>query len=323
MASRSTEPTVLQQCTGFAGSLLWYLSSLMPSRFRWVAGGTIGTILYYLHGERRRITQCNLELCFPEKSKSQCAQIALQSFQFAGRGVLSWGFAMFASDKRIRREVTWHGEETLNNYLKTKKSLILLCPHFVSPMLTLRSVGLLSPAVSMYKPPVNPIFDMGYHCALSGKKSKYRWLNWIYRKRSHNHIDMVSSSGKMLPFYRALKQGIPFFYLPDQNAKREAHRVFTPFFNVPAATYTSLTRFGQYTSARIFLCFSIMKPSAKGYELYTEQLAEDFITGDAEQDARRLNKTIETLVRRVPEQYFWLHRRFKTRPPGEPSVYPD
>ncbi len=300
---------------------MWYLSSLMPSQLRWITGGAIGTILYYFHGERRRITQRNLELCFPEKSHAQCARIALQSFRFAGRGVLSWGFALFASDKKIQQEVTWHGKETLSNYLQTKQPLILLCPHFVSPMLTLRTIGLLTPAISMYQPPVNPIFDMGYQCALGGTKTKYRWLNWIYHKRTQNHIDMKSSSGDMLPFYRALKRGIPFFYLPDQNAKSRAHRVFTPFFNVPAATYTSLTRFGQYPNARVFLCFSIMKSSTDGYELHTEQLPEDFISGNAEHDARRLNKTIETLVRRVPEQYFWLHRRFKTRPPGQPSVY--
>ena len=321
MARRSTEPTFKHHLTGLFGSLLWFFGGRLPGRLRWIVGGACGVALYYLHRSRRSIVERNIELCFPEKTKEDIDNISRQAFLFAGRGVFSWGFALFSSDKAIARQIDWHGKETLVNFLKTDKPLILLCPHFVSPMLTLRAVGLLSPVVSMYEPPVNPIFNLGYKCALNGQKTTIPWLNWIYRKRSANSINMYSSRGSMLPFFRALKQNVPFFFLPDQNAGRKGHHVFAPFFGVPAATYTSLTRFSQYNGARIFLCFSIMQFKARGYEIHITQLPKDFISGDPQTDAHKLNETIEKLVQQSPEQYFWLHRRFKTRPHGESSIY--
>ena len=321
MTHPSTEPGLQDRIFGFVGSVFWYCTSKLPARMRWHLGGLLGTALYALHAGRKAIVKRNLELCFPEVPEENRDLIALEAFRYAGRGVLSWGFALFARERRIRKEVVWHGRDTLKAYLETKQPLILLCPHFVTPMLTLRVVGQLSSVVAMYEPPRNPIFDLGYHCALTGIKSRFRWLNRIYRKRGDHSIRMQSSKGSMRPFYNAMKEGIPFFFLPDQNAKRPDHTVFVPFFGVTAATYTSLTRFVKYRNARVFLCFSVMKTDGRGYELHTEQLPRDFVVGDEIEDAIKLNATVEKLIRRAPEQYFWMHRRFKTRPKGEPPIY--
>ena len=321
MGRRYTEPKLQDHIFGLIGTLFWYSAGLLPSKWRWHLGGVLGSLLYLLNSNRRNVVKRNLELCFPEMSQIDRDHVAMQVFRFAGRGLLSWGFALFASDDRIKKEISWHGRETLETYLDSGKPVILLCPHLVSPMLTLRAIGELTPVVSMYEPPRNPIFDQGYHCALNGNQTKYGWVNRLYRKRGRHSIQMISSLGSMRPFYKALDKGTPFFLLPDQNAKRPAHRVFVPFFGVNAATYTSLTRFVRYRNARVFLCFSVMNADGSGHELHTEQLPEEFISGDLEEDARRLNATIEKLVRRAPEQYFWLHKRFKTRPPGEPSIY--
>ena len=270
---------------------------------------------------RRNVVHRNLELCFPEKSQSERDHILRESFKSAGRGIFSWGFALFASEQRLDREIVWHGHETLQNFLNSNESAILLCPHFVTPMLTLRAIGRITPVIAMYLPPRNPVFDDGYHCALTGIKSKHKWLNRLYRKRGQHNIKMVSAIRNMKPFYRALQRSVPFFYLPDRNANIAAHTVFAPFFGVEAATYCSLTRFAMFRQSRIFLCYAVMLSDASGYELHTELLPKNFVTGDLETDAENLNNTIEKLVRRLPEQYFWLHRRFKTRPKGEPPIY--
>ncbi|MDE0309799.1 MAG: lysophospholipid acyltransferase family protein [Acidiferrobacterales bacterium] len=316
-----TEPHLKHKFFGLFGSIFWYCSSKLPGRLRWHLGGVLGSALFVLHKDRKSVVMRNLELCFPEVSADERNRTALETFRYAGRGILSWGFALFARQRRIHKEVEWHGRETLNTHLGTGEPLILLCPHFVTPMLTLRSIGELSPVVAMYEPPKNPIFDMGYHCALTGIQSSFGWLNFLYRKRGEHEIRMCSSKGSMRPFFDAMKNGIPFFFLPDQNAKNLKHMVFAPFFGVPAATYTSMSRFIRFRMPRVFLCFSVIKDGGSGYELHTELLPEDFFVGDETEDAQRLNATVEKLIRRAPEQYFWLHRRFKARPAGEPPIY--
>lgn len=316
-----TEPTLKQKIFGLSGSLVWYCGSLLPVRLRWALGDTIGIVLYYLVRSRRKVVERNLELCFPEKSNAERKHIARQTFRNTGRGFLSWGFALFASSRRIEKEAKWRGRDTFEAFIKLNRPVILLCPHFVTPMLTLRLIGHLSPVVSMYRAPRNPVFDMGYHCALTGIESNISWINRIYQKRGDHDIRMVPSRGNMRPFYKALDSATPFFYLPDQNANKLSHATFAPFFGVPASTYTSLTRFAQFRNARIILCHTVMSSNHRCYEMHTELLPEDFITGDSQSDAERLNQTIEKMVRQAPDQYFWIHKRFKTRPQGEAPIY--
>lgn len=321
MANHPTEPTRRQKVFGLIGSLIWYCISLLSLRVRWAVGSVIGTALYFLAHTRRKIVLRNFELCFPEKSVAERKQLAMRTFRNTGRGFLSWGFALFASQRRINQEVEWQGRDTFQAFVELNRPVILLCPHFVTPMLTLRSIGALTPVVSMYRPPRNPLFDEGYHCALTGIESQNPWINRIYRKRGGHNIRMIPSHDNMRPFYQALERGTPFFYLPDQNANKPAHATFAPFFGVPASTYTSLTRFAQFRNARILLCHTIMSEQRKCYEMRTEMLPEDFISGDRQDDAARLNRLIESLARQAPDQYFWMHRRFRNRPPGEPPIY--
>ena len=321
MANPPTDITRKQKFFGLVGSVFWLVAGLSPQRIRGWLGDAIGLVLYATARSRRKIVARNLELCFPEQTAVARMKTTRKIFRNAGCGFLSWGFALFASEQRITQVVDWHGKETFEKFLKLKRPVILLCPHLVSPMLTLRMVGTVSPVVSMYRQPRNSIFDMGYHCALTGIKTNIKWLNRIYRQRGTHDIKMVPSQGSMRPFFRAMTNGVPFFYLPDLNANKPLHSTFAPFFGVQASTFTSLTRFAQFRNARIVLCYSIMSTKRKGYEMHTESLPHDFITGDQQVDAERLNEVVEKIVRRTPEQYFWLHRRFATRPEGEPPIY--
>lgn len=316
-----TEPTLKQRVFGLSGSLVWFCGSLLPVRAQWILGDAVGIVLYCLVRSRRKVVERNLELCFPEKSEVDRKHMARQTFRNSGRGLLSWGFALFASQRRVEKEVRWRGRDTFEAFIKLGRPVILLCPHFVTPMLTLRLIGNRTQVVSMYRPPRNPVFDMGYHCALTGIESNISWINRIYRKRGSHNIRMVSSRGEMRSIYKALDKAIPFFYLPDQNANKIQHATFAPFFGVAASTFTSLTRFAQFRNARIILCHTTMSSSRRRYEMHTELLPEDFISGDAQTDSERLNQSVERLVRQAPDQYFWIHKRFKTRPQGEPPIY--
>ena len=321
MAHRPTEPTLKQKIYALSGSLVWYCASLLPLRVRWLLGDALGTALYWLVAARRKVVKRNIELCFPEKPNSEQKRLARAVFRNAGRGILGWGFALFANPRRIQQEVRWLGRDSFQAFVKLKRPVILLCPHFVSPMLTLRTIGAVTPVVSMYRPPRNPLIDMGYHSALTGIESNNHLINRIYRKRGSHEIDMISSHGNMRPFYKALQRATPFFYLPDQNANKPNHATFAPFFGVPAATFTSLTRFAKFSNARIMLCHTVMSEKHRRYEMRTELLPEDFISGDPHADAVRLNQMLESLVRETPDQYFWLHKRFAGRPAGEPPIY--
>ncbi len=294
---------------------------MLPPKIRWYIAIALGKFVFHLDRRQRKIVERNLELCYPEMPENDRKDLSSRAFRSAALGLFIWGFGLFASDKRLLREVSWHGRQTMEEFLKSNQPVVLLSPHFFSPLIVVRTMSLITPLVVMYKPPVNPIIDLAYHCAFEGRLTPYRWVNWLFKKRGKNVVKMRSSRGSMRPFFRALDQKIPFFYLPDQNPTSKSHTVFAPFFGVPAATYTSLTRFVQFRNARVFLCFGLFVKDGKGIEIHTELLPKNFITGDLEIDAIRLNKTIERLIRSAPEQYFWLYKRFKTRPEGEPPIY--
>lgn len=321
MARRRTEPTHLDSLTSLLGSLYWISASLLPAKVRWHAGSLLGMTIYCLLPSRRHVVQRNLEICFPEMTPNERKRNIVQAFKYAGRGILSWGFAMFAKESRVRKEITWEGREYLEQLIRSQRPVILLHPHFTAPLITLRAIGQLSDVVAMYKPPKNPIFDMGFKCSMEGLQSNIRWVNVLYRKRSNNAIKLIPSYGNMRPIYRAMKNATPFFFLPDQNSTSKKHSEFVPFFGVTASTYSSLTRFVQFANAEVVMCYSSILDKGKGYLVTIEPLPENLIQGFAKEDATRMNMEIEKHVQRQPLQYFWLHKRFKSRPPGEPSLY--
>ena len=321
MARRRTEPTLLDFLTSLLGSLFWLSASLLPAKARWYAGSLLGMTFFYLLPARRHVVRRNLEICFPDMTPNERERNTVQVFKFAGRGFLSWGFALFAKESRIRKEITWEGRDYLEQLIRSKRPVILLHPHFTAPLITLRAIGQLSNVVAMYKPPKNPIYAMGYKCSMEGLQSNIRWVNVLYRKRGKHSIKMIPSFGNMRPFYRALKDATPFFFLPDQNSSSTKHSEFVPFFGVSASTYSSLTRFAQFANADVVMCYSSILDKGKGYLVKIESLPEDLIQGIAKEDTTRMNMEIEKRVQRLPLQYFWLHKRFKSRPPGEPSLY--
>ena len=219
-----------------------------------------------------------------------------------GRSVLERSILWWASRERVMRLVRIVG---LERVLALKgQPLILLAPHFV---------GLDAGCTRL-----TCEIDMAGIYAIQ-KDAFFNALLLSGRTR-FGHQRAISRQEGVRPALAALKEGIPFYYLPDQDyGPRDA--IFVPFFAASAATITGLSRMTRLTGARVLPCVTRMLPGGAGYELRCHPVWENFPSGDDAADARRMNAFIEERVREMPEQYFWTHKRFKTRPPGEAKWY--
>jgi KDO2-lipid IV(A) lauroyltransferase len=284
-----------------AVAALWALHFLpLPILAR--LGSAFGDLLYGLGRERRRVCLTNLARCFPEMAESERKLMARAHFRAFARAVLERSLLWWASRERISRLVRVSGLEHV--LAERGRPLLLLAPHFVG-------------------------LDAGF-TRLSCEVD----MAGIYARQKSAAMDAAllrgrTRFGRQLGFSRqdgvrrailAIKEGIPFYYLPDLDyGPRDA--VFVPFFGVPAATITGLPRMARLTGARVVPCISRMLPGGAGYELRCYPAWENFPSDDIVADTRRMNAFIEERVREMPEQYFWTHKRFKTRPPGEAKWY--
>jgi KDO2-lipid IV(A) lauroyltransferase len=289
--------------TRFGIALLHVLYRLLPTPALGRLGEAFGLLLYVLATSRRAIGATNLRLCFPELSERARRRLLLAHFRALGRASLLEAVSWWGSREEVERLVRLEGQEHFQAHVG--QPLILLTPHFVG--LNLGGVRLtLLPHrfASMYSHIRNPYLDRMVRHA---------------RSRFGQSV-LVSRHEGIKPALRAIRAGMPFYYLPDQDfGQRDA--IFVPFFGVPAATVTALPRLARITGAKVVPC--IVRQEGSGYVARLLPAWEDFPSDDVESDTRRMNAFIEEQVRQMPEQYFWLHRRFKTRPAGEPSLYPE
>jgi KDO2-lipid IV(A) lauroyltransferase len=229
----------------------------------------------------------------------------LRHFQALGRGMLEHGLLLWASPERLRRIIRFKGEEYLRDLVQAGTPVILLAPHFIGLNMGGIRVGMSFDSVSMYaRQKRNPVLNSRL------LRGRMRFGNQILLSRQDGVRGVI----------RAMKYGRPFYYLPDMDYGRE-DAIFVPFFGVEAATITGLSRLARLTGARVLPCVTRMLPGGAGYELEIGEAWENFPTADVEADTRRMNSWIEGVVRTMPEQYYWVHRRFKTRPVGQARPY--
>ena len=279
------------------------VSALMPLPLSWLLGSVFGQVLYYLHGPRRRVALRNIVACFPELDARAQRRLSRRHFRALGAASLTFGIGWWASDARLRRLTCYRHREYLERALAAKRPVILLAPHFIGLEMGGMRIALEYPMVSMYKRAKNPLFD-----------------RFMRRGRERYGLVMVERNAELRPMIRLLRAGRPFYYLPDQDPGRRGS-VFAPFFNIPAATVTALSRIAQLAGAVVIPCFTRQLPYGQGYEVIFKSPLEGFPSGDALLDATRMNQAIEEGVRAMPEQYFWVHKRFKTRPDNELRFY--
>ena len=184
------------------------------------------------------------------------------------------------------------------------RPVLLLAPHFIGLDAGGVGIAMRFDSVSIYAVQSNAVFD---RLLLRG------------RRRFGDQL-LLSRNESVRTSVRAMKAGRPLYYLPDMDF-RSRDSIFVPFFGVQAATITGLSRLARLAGAAVVPCVTRILPGAEGYIVTVGEPWQDFPSEDVEADTRRMNAWIETAVRTMPEQYYWVHRRFKTRPPGEPRPY--
>jgi KDO2-lipid IV(A) lauroyltransferase len=285
----------------FALALFW-LVALLPLRLLVPLGSGLGMLVYWLAWERRRVVRTNLRLCFPQMPDRDREKLSRRHFRAFGRTVLEHGILWWGSEARIRSLVAFEGREHLDREIG--KPLIVLAPHFVG--LDMGGIRISSEydMMSMYSHQKNAALD--------------RIL--LHGRTRFGESVLVSRQDGLRPVIRGLRKGVAFFYLPDMDLGPK-DSVFVPFFGVPTATVTGLSRLARMTGAKIVPCVTRQLPGTGGYVTRFYPAWENFPGASVVEDTARMNAFIEEVARAMPEQYYWLHKRFKTRPPGQARFY--
>ena len=284
------------------GLAAMWLLHFLPLALLARAGESLGMLFYALGRERRRVCLLNLERCFPGLSANERVALAKRHFRALGRSLLERGILWWSPRETILRLVRIKGFEHLRALKGTP--VILLAPHFVALDTGFARLACEIDAASIY----------------SKQKSDAMNRVLLAGRTRFGSQRLFSRQDGVRPALAALKEGLPFYYLPDQDyGPRDA--IFVPFFGVPAATITGLSRLAKLAGASVVPCVTRMLPDGEGYELACYPAWEGFPTEDAAADTCRMNAFIEERVREMPEQYLWTHKRFKTRPAGEARWY--
>ncbi len=284
------------------GVFIFWLIHFLPFRLIVALGNTLGALAYILAGERRRIGEINLKLCFPAMDEAARRELLRAHFRLFMRGLIERSILWWSSAARINALIRVEGGEHFEAV--RGQPMILLTPHFVGMDAGGQWVAQQVDTVCMY----------------ANQKSVYlTQLLKDKRARFRNQRLFARQEG-LRPIIKGMRDNLPFIYPPDQD-QGVKDGAFIPFFGVPAATMTSLPRIAQMTGAKVVPCITRVLPGGAGYVLTFYPAWENYPSGDDIADARRMNEFIEQRVLEMPEQYFWLHKRFKTRPEGEASYY--
>jgi KDO2-lipid IV(A) lauroyltransferase len=282
---------------------LWRLVTVLPYRVLLFLGQIIGLFLYLLPTRRKHIARINIDLCFPELNESDKKLLLKDNFRSMGIALMEVGMAWWWSKERLQKLVTIEGLENLER--PTNKGVILLGMHFTT--LEIGGAALTSTIEidGMYKSHSNPVYDF---IQLKGRVS-------------HN-IDGCSLFDRkdMRGTLKCLKAGRVLWYLPDQDYGLK-QSLFAPFFGIQAATVHATSKMAKKTNAAVIPVTFIRLADAKGYKVCIDPALENFPSDDSLFDTTRINQLIEKCVRQQPEQYLWVHRRFKNRPNGEKDYY--
>lgn len=274
------------------------LLSLLPLPVLAILGRVIGWLFYYLGASRRKVAYKNIRVCFPEFTEQQCKEINRQHYYLAGQSIFTVPMNWWISKKRFNKLVTIKGREAYDQALADNKNIILLAPHFAALDVAGLRLAQERPMLTMYQYAKNGLVD-----------------EIVKRGRLRYGGVLVERKEPLRNTIKAIRKGHPFYYLPDQDAGRKG--VFVPFFHELASTYSVLGKFATMTNAVVIPCRTRAKPWGQGYEVVLGQALRNFPSGDDVQDTTVMNQAVADLIRPNPEQYFWVHKRFKTRPPEE------
>jgi KDO2-lipid IV(A) lauroyltransferase len=284
-------------------ALLWLLHWL-PLGAQAALGRGLGAVLWRVARARREVALRNLALCLPQWPAAQRQAVAREHFACLGRSLLERGLLWYAPPGRLRRLIHVEGDVKLAEH--SERPVMWLVPHF----LALDVAGVATQlhqskmVASIYSQQSNAVLDAAI------RQGRLRF----------GLAEIFPRSDTARPLIRAIKRGQPFFNLPDMDfGTRDAG--FVPFVGVPAATLLAPSRMARSLGMVVQPVVGELLPGGAGYRVRFLPPWTDFPTDDAMADAARMNRWIEDEIRRNPSQYLWVHKRFKTRPPGEPPLY--
>ena len=274
------------------------------ARLRW--GAALGWLAPKLLRSRAHIVRTNLALCFPELSQEQREQQFRRHFRLLAQSVVDRGLCWFGERERIMDTVQIQGLEHLDSLMAQQQPILMLAPHFIGLDASATRLTLhLRESATLYTKQRNPDVDQLV------REGRGRF----------NTVHLVSRHDGVRGLIRHLRAGIPTYYLPDMDFG-EKGAAYVPFFNVPAATLLTTAQIARAWNAAVVPIVSRLDLDTGIYHVSVLPPLVDF-PGDDDNEAatRRVNALIETHVQPDPAQYYWVHRRFKTRPAGEPGVY--
>lgn len=276
--------------------------TLVPFPAVWLIGTALGAILSVFPTKLKRIARTNVRLCFPDLDARGETRLVNRHFRMVGVSILSYGLGWWASAGRLQGLVRTVNRHFYDDAVASGRPIILFAPHFLA--LDVCGIMLSSerPLITMYR------------------ESRNRLLDRMLKKRGRFGAILFERKSNLRSLIRYLREGRPFYYLPDQDPGG-ADAVFVPFFGIPAATVTAFGRIAAMTGAAVIPCCNRILPWGRGFEVCFGAPLTGYPSDDPVKDARRMNEEIEIVVRQHPEQYLWSYRRFKTRPAGEPPLY--
>ncbi len=282
---------------------LW-LFHFLPLGAQAVLGRALGRLLYATAGARRRIALRNIELCFAEQDATQHERLAREHFQWLGRSLLERGLLWYASPERLKRLI--HVEGDMHLAERSERPVMWLVPHFMA--LDVAGVAVLlcqqRKVVSIYQAQSNALLDAAI------RRGRVRLGN----------AEIFPRDDSAKPLVRAIRRGDAFFNLPDMDfGARDA--AFVPFFGIPAATLLAPSRLARALDMVVQPVLAEALPGGAGYRVRFMPAWTGFPSDDALADTAAMNRWIESEIRANPAQYLWVHKRFKTRPAGETSLY--
>jgi len=279
---------------------LMKISARIPFKVQLKIGRLIGRLMFIFSGHLKKVAKKNLGLCFPEKNKQQITFLLKKNFEEMGISIFETANAYFADNSKISKRLVIKNDKYLQDAIQDGKSIILLASHFLSLMLGSRALLLNYSIANIYRPQNNQLFDE------------------VMRRGFVDNGAIMIKNSDTRSMLKAIKSKTPIWYAPDQDLGPK-NTIFAPFFNITTATVSATSRLA-HNSNTVVIPYHFNRQKDNYIMEFLKPLRA-YPTKDPVKDASKTNAILEKQILKYPDQYLWIHKRFKTRPDGETGYY--